>query len=178
MTKSVVEYTGRRVTYQTSLPFAEVAARLEKELNKPKGGAALFHVLGTAKSKAELERGIAELTGGRDFIYFGEIAHHRWLGTYTGSSDTRRTAVYTFGNPLIAQTMLQRDLAAGLHIPPKLLLLENADGSGTSVIYDDPSSIIPVFQHGQDIDEELKKAAEGLSVKVEALVEAIVREAS
>ncbi|KAI0357709.1 TT1751-like protein [Trametes cingulata] len=174
MSKRVVEYTGRRIIYETPLPFAEVAARLERELNKPAGGAAVSRVLGSAKTRDELERGVEALTHGRDFVYFGEIAHHRWLNTYKGSSDTPQTAVYTFGNPLIAQSLLQRELAAGLHVPPKLLLLENTDGGGSCVIYDDPASILPLPSRDGAIDEELKEAAELLSSKVERLVKIVV----
>ncbi|KAI0658053.1 TT1751-like protein [Cubamyces menziesii] len=176
MAKSIVEYTARRITYDTPLPFAEVATRLEAQLNKPSGGAKLFHLLGTAKTKDELEDGIKAIANGRNFIFFAEMVHHRWLGTYTGSSNTPKAAVYIFGNPLIAQTMLQRDLAAGLNIPPKLMLLEKADGSGTKVIYDDPASIIAVPAHGQIVDGALKQAAEDLSNKVEALVQSIIGE--
>lgn len=100
--------------------------------------------------------------------------HHRWLKTYTGASAVPSTVVYTFGNPLIAQTILQRDLAAGLHIPPKLLLLEKVDGSGTRIIYDDPTSQILVPSEVAD-DDQLKEAAEGLSVKVQALVHTILK---
>lgn len=68
-TKSIVEYTGKRITYETPLSFAEVSARLEKELNKPGGGVAVFRVLGTSKTKEELEAGINALTEGRDFVH-------------------------------------------------------------------------------------------------------------
>ncbi|KAI8989018.1 TT1751-like protein [Trametes punicea] len=177
MSKTAVEYTAKRITYRTPLSFSEIAARLERELNKPAGGPALFRLLGTAKSKEEIEHGITTLTEGRDFIYFAELVHHRWLSTYTGSSSTPRTVIYTFGNPIIAQTLLRRDLAAGLHVPLKLMLLEDADGNGTRVIYDDPASVVPIpSAPGQSVDDELKKAAEGLSAKVEMLVKTILAE--
>lgn len=67
--KSIVEYTGRRITYETPLGFAEVAARFEKALNKSAGGPAVFRVLGTAQTKEELEAGINALTAGGDFVY-------------------------------------------------------------------------------------------------------------
>ncbi|KAH9903263.1 TT1751-like protein [Cubamyces lactineus] len=176
MAKSIVEYTARRITYDTPLPFAEVAARLEAQLNKPSGGAKIFHLLGAAKTKDELENGIRAMADGRNFIFFAEVVHHRWLGTHTGSTHIPKAVVYIFGNPLIAQTMLQHDLAAGLNIPPKLMLLEKADGSGTKVIYDDPASIIAVPSYGQNVNGALKQAAEGLSDKVEELVKSVTEE--
>ncbi|KAI9060040.1 TT1751-like protein [Trametes sanguinea] len=175
--KTVVEYTAKRVTYRTSLPFAEVAARLEKEINKPSGGPAVFRALGSSRSKEELESNINALTNGRDFVYFFEITHHRWLDTYNGSTGTPQAIVYTFGNPLIAQTMLRHDLAAGLHIPPKLMLFEDAAGDGTKIIYDDPASVIAVMSEpGAAINEELAHAAKSLSAKIEQLVETIIAE--
>lgn len=104
--------------------------------------------------------------------YFGEFAHHRWMKTYTGVPTTPQTVVYTFGNPLIAQTMLSHDYAAGLHIPPKLMLLESVDGGGTKVIYDDPASLI-ALPGGK---EELREAAGALSAKVEKLVQNVIGE--
>ncbi|KAI0636337.1 TT1751-like protein [Trametes polyzona] len=171
-TKNVIEYTARRIIYDSPLPFVEIASRLERTLNKPAGGAAVFRVLGTAKGREEIEAGIGSLTDGRDFVYFGEVVHHRWLAAYMGASSVPQAIVYTFGNPLIAQAMLRHDLAAGLHIPPKLMLLEVADGSGTKIIYDDPASLISVpGPGGREVDDELQKAAEGLSSKVTALVQ-------
>ncbi|KAI0324543.1 TT1751-like protein [Cubamyces sp. BRFM 1775] len=176
MAKSIVEYTARRIIYDTPLPFAEVATRLEAQLNKPSGGKELFHVLGSAKTKDELESGIKALADGHDFIFFAEFVHHRWLSTYTESTNTPKAVVYVFGNPLIAQAMLQRDLAAGLNIPPKLMLLEKTDGGGTKIVYDDPASLIAVPAYGQVVDDTLKRAAEDLSVKVEALVKTVITE--
>ncbi|KAI0649756.1 hypothetical protein C8Q79DRAFT_997802 [Trametes meyenii] len=178
MSKSTVEYTGRRITYETPLSFTEVIARLEKELNKPAGGQSVFRILGMSKSKTELETGINELLDGHNFIYFASISHHNWLGTYTGSpGSVPQAVVYTFGNPLLAQAMLQHDLAVGLHVPPKLLVLENADRRGTRVIYDDPAALIPVpspaTAAGEGVNAELRTTAEELSAKVEELVKAI-----
>ncbi|EIW53261.1 TT1751-like protein [Trametes versicolor FP-101664 SS1] len=170
--KSIVEYSGRRITYETPLKFAEVATRFETALNKSAGGPAVFRVLGTAQTKEELETGINALTAGGDFLYFGELAHHRWMKTYTGVPTTPQTAVYTFGNPLIAQTMLSHDYAAGLHIPLRLMLLENVDEGGTKVIYDDPAPL--VFLPGGN--DELRKAAQVLSAKVERFVQAVIEQ--
>ena len=69
MSKSVVEYTARRITYDTSLPIAEVIARLDHELNKAGGGPEVFRLLSTVQTRAELEDGVHALTAGRDFVY-------------------------------------------------------------------------------------------------------------
>ena len=52
---------------------------------------------------------------------------------------------------------------------------EKPDGSGTRVVYDDPASVIAVpGNEGDNVNEELKSVAEGLSEKLESLVQKIV----
>ena len=66
--------------------------------------------------------------------------------------------------------MLQHDLSAGLHVPPKLLVQELEGGQGTAIIYDLPSSCVLVGKVGP----ELKKAAEGLDEKFEKMVRKVL----
>ena len=79
------------------------------------------------------------------------------------------TQVFTIGNPLIAQTMLQHDLTAGLHIPPKFLVKEGPGGEGTVLLYDLPSSVMAIGK-----DEELLKAAKVLDGKFESMVRKVL----
>ena len=68
--KTTIEFTSRRITYETPLPIAEVIARLDKEISKPSSGPPpVFRVMREAQTRAELEEGITALTGGRDFVY-------------------------------------------------------------------------------------------------------------
>lgn len=106
-----------------------------------------------------------------------EAAYHNWLNAYAESTDTPRTHVYSIGNPLIAQGMLRHDLAAALHVPPRIVIIELADGKGTRIVYDDPATLIPVASApGVEVNAEMKSVAEELSRKLEALVQAITRE--
>lgn len=98
------------------------------------------------------------------------------MNAYTGTTSTPATYVYTFGNPLIAQGMLRHDINGALHIPPRILVSEKADGTGTRVVYDDPLSVIAVpAKDGDAVNSELRSVAEGLSRKLEQLVRTIVR---
>lgn len=66
--------------------------------------------------------------------------------------------------------MLQHDLTAGLHVPPKLLVVELEGGKGTSIVYDLPSSVVLVGKP----NAELKKAAEVLDEKFERMVKKVL----
>ena len=108
--------------------------------------------------------------------YFLGPTYHKWLNAYNGRTDTPQTYGYIFGNPLVAQTMLRHDLTVALHVPPKIVVIEKADGSGTRIAYDDPASVIAVpSASGENVNPELAEAAGVLSRKFEALMERITK---
>ena len=74
------------------------------------------------------------------------------------------------GNPLIAITMLKRDLIAGLFVPVEILVIEKEKGGGTEVVYTLPSCLIA----GLNRDEELVEAVKVLDGKIEVLVRDIL----
>jgi uncharacterized protein (DUF302 family) len=74
------------------------------------------------------------------------------------------------GNPLIAITMLKRELTAGLFVPVEILVMEKEKNGGTEVIYTLPSCLIA----GLNKDEELVKAVKALDGKLEVLVRDIL----
>ena len=58
--------------------------------------------------------------------------------------------------------------------PTRPAISETTDRQGTRVVYEDPASIVPVPSTAAPVvHEELKSVAEGLSGKLEALVQAI-----
>jgi uncharacterized protein (DUF302 family) len=46
--------------------------------------------------------------------------------------------MYTIGNPLIAITMLQHDIAAGLNVPVRVMIYRNESSGTTRFVYDEP----------------------------------------
>ena len=74
------------------------------------------------------------------------------------------------GNPLIAITMLKRDLTAGLFVPVELLVIEKEQNGGTEVLYTVPSCLIA----GLNKDGELLQAVKVLDEKLEALARDIL----
>ncbi|KAJ7507738.1 hypothetical protein B0H11DRAFT_1793368 [Mycena galericulata] len=164
MTKTITSHLLQLVTFSTTLAVAQVISRLDEEIGKPatpgKSG-----LLRGSTSKEELQQRVNSVIGPSGFLYFDEFNHSAWLQLY---SSTPRVVVYVIGNPLIAQTMLQFDVRGAYNIPPRLLILEKADGTGTDVIYHLPSSVMVLSDN-----EMLKAAAEALDSKLESLVEKI-----
>src|SRR5262249_11977670 len=75
----------------------------------------------------------------RRFMVFGEFDYHQWLGLY---GIQRKLARWILGNPVIAITMIRHDLEAALFAPVELLLVEDENREGVTVIYDLPSSLM------------------------------------
>ncbi|KAH8102074.1 TT1751-like protein [Cristinia sonorae] len=174
ITKTLVPYSAQRVVITSPKPIKDVLDALDKEVNKEGAGVNIMRLLATAQSKEEIEKGMKELTEGkRDFVLFAAGSHSRWLSAYfNGARKFPEAHVYTIGNPIIAQTMLQQDLTAGLHVPPKLLVIEAEGGKGTSVVYDLPSSVVLV---GSGLlNAELKKSAAVLDEKFEKMVRKVL----
>ncbi len=74
------------------------------------------------------------------------------------------------GNPLIAITMLRRELSTGLSVPVEILVMEKEKHGGTKVVYNLPSCLIA----GLNKDEELVRAVKVLDGKLEVLVRDIL----
>ncbi|KAJ6571795.1 hypothetical protein B0H19DRAFT_1131249 [Mycena capillaripes] len=162
MTKIVTSHTLQLVTFSTTISFSEVVSRLDKQIGK---GIGAGFDLGGATSKEELQTHVDSVVGPSGFLYFNEFNHGNWLQLYSASP---RVVVYVIGNPIIGKNMLPHDLRGAYNIPPRLLVLEKSDGTGTDVVYHLPSSVI-VLGH----NEMLRAAAETLDRKMEALVKGI-----
>jgi len=81
----------------------------------------------------------------------------------------RRTVRWILGNPTLAVTMIRHDVNAGLFVPVELLLTEQSEGRGASVLYVRPSSLIAV----DTASVELRAAVRVLDEKLSALVDDI-----
>ena len=72
--------------------------------------------------------------------------------------------MYTIGNPLIAQTMLKHDTAAGLNVPVRLMIYDDAASRTTRLVYDLPSSFMSGLKN-----TKVTVAAQKLDAKLIAL---------
>lgn len=69
MSKTVHDVHAKRVIFDTSLSFDEVTARLDRELSRDKAGPKAFALLRDVTSREGLERGVQEMSGGKDFVW-------------------------------------------------------------------------------------------------------------
>ena len=92
---------------------------------------------------------------------FLTVDHGAWLARIGLNAKAR---MYTIGNPLIAQIMLEHDITAGLNVPVRLMIYEDAASRTTRLAYDLPSSLMSGLQN-----EKVTAAAKKLDAKLIAL---------
>jgi hypothetical protein len=71
---------------------------------------------------------------------------------------------------MFAQKIIPHNPWAAVCIPPRLLVVEHPDRSGTSVFYQVPSTIMGATALEGQNSEELQRTLEAVDQKVEALV--------
>jgi uncharacterized protein (DUF302 family) len=118
--------------------------------------------LASVTTPADFERAMDGFAGPSGFMLFSEIDHSHYLPLY---GVKRRATRLVFGNPAVAATMTQHDVIAALFAPVGLLLYEADDGQGSTVIYDQPSSLMQAQNN-----PALLSAARALEAKMLALV--------
>ena len=144
----------------SSRPFEEVVNAFESATGSVEdtGFPAL---LAATKSAEEFETSVHSREGTSGFMRFLTVDHGAWLARIGFSAKAR---MYTIGNPLIARTMLEHDIAAGLNVPVRLIIYEDAVRQTTRLAYDLPSSLMSGLQN-----EKVAAAAKKLDAKLIAL---------
>ncbi|KAF8165399.1 hypothetical protein B0H34DRAFT_793793 [Crassisporium funariophilum] len=171
MSKTVIPFTVKLVSVDTTVPFAEVTSRLNVEVNKEKSSD-IMSKFKLVKNQEEFKAAVEHATGERDFLYFTEVPQHRLLELLDGVAKPA-AFLYTIGNPLIAQAILQYNRLAAYNVPLRLLVLEKADGTGTTVSYHLPSTVLGV--PGGVNDPALQTILDALDRKLERLADVITK---
>lgn len=137
-------FHGVRIEVATSIGFDEVLTRLGSLIGRA-NTSEIVALAQTDITQAHVVRIVQErLEGESGFMLFAEIDHGGWLSKF----QIRRRAVrWILGNPLIARTMIQHDIAAGLFAPVEILITEAADGRGTTLAYVRPSSLMVIEEN-------------------------------
>ena len=159
-------FEGVRSEVITSIGFDVVLDRLRESM----GQTSIPEIVALARepiSEADYRRIIQErFVGKSGFMLFHEIDHGGWLSKF---GIHRRMMRSIFGNPLIAITMIQHDLTAGLFAPVEILVTETEDGLGTTITYVRPSSLMviannpPLMQAAAELDKKLDELVSGVA---------------
>ena len=106
---------------------------------------------------------IERMAGSSGFMRFATLDH----GAVPRLQGHPMEAVrYLIGNPLIAARMTTREVGSSLYAPLSMLVV--ADGGGTRIEYDRPSSLFGRFQ-----DHDVAEIAADLDAKLAALIESV-----
>jgi uncharacterized protein (DUF302 family) len=144
----------------SSRSFAEVVSAFESAVGSVEdtGFPAL---LASTKSAEEFEASVRSCEGSSGFMRFLTVDHGAWMARVGLNAKAR---MYTIGNPLIARTMLKHDVAAGLNVPVRLIIYEDAASRTTRLAYDLPSSLMSGLKN-----KKVTVAAKKLNAKLIAL---------
>ncbi|MGA2591719.1 MAG: DUF302 domain-containing protein [Bryobacteraceae bacterium] len=153
-------YTVQHNEHSTKRGFDEVVRTFDAALGSLEDGG-LREIAASARGNAEFEERVRSREGSSGFMRFLAVDHGGWMSRYGSSA---RSRMYTIGNPLIARTMLQHSVAAGLNVPIRLLIYEDIESGTTRLAYDLPSSLMSVLQ-----SDEVMAAAKKLDAKLIAL---------
>jgi uncharacterized protein (DUF302 family) len=151
------------VVVETTQAFERVVEAFERQIGR-KGYEAYQHVVTSSRTTAEFTQGIEQLLGSSGFMEFLAIDHGAWFSRLV---HPLKAKLYIIGNPLIAQHFLKYSAEAGLYVPIRVLVYENAQGN-TCLSYDRPSSLLQVCAV---TDEVFVRTAADLDQKAERLVQ-------
>jgi uncharacterized protein (DUF302 family) len=153
-------FTVRHNEHVSSRPFEEVVTAFESAVGSVED-IGFPELLAATKSAEEFEASVHSREGTSGFMRFLTVDHGAWLARIGLNA---RARMYTIGNPLIAQTMLEHEIAAGLNVPVRLMIYEDAVSRTTRLAYDLPSSLMSGLQN-----EKVTAAAKKLDAKLIAL---------
>jgi uncharacterized protein (DUF302 family) len=155
-------FAGVRSVVRAPHAFDQVVKTL-RALMGTAGPDGIHAVARQSTSEAEFARLVEQRYVGKSgFMLFAELNHSDWLPTY---GIAQRVVRWIIGNPLLAITMIRHDITAGLFAPVELLIVEDADKTGTTLTWVRPSSLMLI-----EDNPPLRKAALVLDLKLDALV--------
>jgi uncharacterized protein (DUF302 family) len=153
-------FTVHHNEHVSTRPFEEVVNAFESAVGSVEetGFPAL---LASSENAEKFESQVKSRESTSGFMRFLTADHGAWLARIGLNA---KAVMYTIGNPLIARTMLEHDIAAGLNVPVRLMIYEDAVNRTTRLTYDLPSSLMSGLQN-----DKVTAAAKRLDAKLIAL---------
>jgi hypothetical protein len=159
---SMQPFEAKRVRVESTRSLEEVLLNLRNVVGTTIIPQENIQEAGSALTREQFEHVIGSQVGESGFTLFFEMNYGQWLPLF---GIERKVVRWILGNPLLAITMIQHDIIASLFAPVELLLVENAPGNGSTVIYDLPSSLMVI-----EPNAALETAAKELDRKLMMLV--------
>jgi uncharacterized protein (DUF302 family) len=156
-------FAAEYVEYVSELPFESVIEAFEKATGSVEAGG-FARIAGAARNKEDFEKLVREQEKTSGFMRFLTVDHGAWMRRFEGGATQAK--MYTIGNPLIARTMLRYDMAAGMNVPVRVYVFEDA-AKKTHLGYHVPSSLMSVYGN-----PDVMKACEALDQKLDQLARA------
>jgi hypothetical protein len=159
---SMQPFEARRVRVESTRSLGEVLLNLRNLVGTMTIPQENIQEADSAPTREQFEHVVGSQVGESGFTLFFEMNYGQWLPLF---GIERKVVRWILGNPLLAITMIRHDITASLFAPVELLLVENAPGNGSTVIYNLPSSLMVI-----EPNPALETAAKELDRKLMLLV--------
>jgi uncharacterized protein (DUF302 family) len=158
------KFTVHHNEHVSSRSFEQVVSAFESAVGsiEDTGFPAL---LASTKSVEEFQASVQSRAVSSGFMRFLTVDHGAWMARVGLNAKAR---MYTIGNPLIAWTMLEHDVAAGLNVPLRLMIYEEPATRTTRLSYDLPSSLMSGLKNKKVTVAAKKLDAKLISLAVHA----------
>ncbi|HXO68351.1 MAG TPA: DUF302 domain-containing protein [Bradyrhizobium sp.] len=153
--------TVDHITLKTATPFQMVVKAFEAQVGTVED-VGWRSIPEAATDRQDFERRVKAVLGPSGFTRFATFDHGRWAAF---EGHPHKLIMYIIGNPLIAITMIQHDIEAGLDVPVRVAIYEDADGQ-TRFVYNKPSTLM-----GNLTNAALQEAAQKLDEKMLTLAD-------
>jgi hypothetical protein len=144
--------------HASAKPYEELVAAFESAVGDG-GDGRLMNGMRALTTVDEWESLCRSLFGPSGFMHVLAFDHGKWQRLYGVVAKAKQ---YTYGNPILAWSMVQHDIAACSHVPFRVLIYETTQGE-SRIAYDLPSSLMSEVGN-----EAVSEAARPLDEKVTA----------
>ena len=154
------EYVVKHYEHVCTKTFEEVIAAFEAAVGDGDDGKFLNGMKAISRTD-DLERLCKSSFGPSGFLHVLTFDHGHWLKLYGTDAKAKQ---YTYGNPLLAHTMVKHDIGVCFQVPFRILIYETASGE-VRIAYDLPSTLMARLKN-----DKVNEAARRIDPKVIAFV--------
>jgi uncharacterized protein (DUF302 family) len=140
------EYTVKHFEHISTRSFDEIISIFESTVGYGDDGKFLNGMMAVTRAE-DYERLCTSFLGSSGFMHVLTFDQGKWLSLYGPAA---RAKQYTYGNPLLAATMVKHDIGVCLQVPFRMLIYEAASGA-VHISYDLPSSLVARL-HNDEVD--------------------------